>query len=93
MLMVLGMKSWWTALYWWMPNAVFLMMFMGLWIRRTGVLTSAELNRARFGTDTGALAARVSFAVMVMLFSIAQLAMSYLVVDKFAGIFGFAGHK
>ena len=93
MLMVLGMKSWWTTLIWWMPSAVFLMMYMGLWIRRTGVLTSAELNRARFGTDTGALAARVSFAVMIMLFSIAQLAMSYLVVHKFAGIFGFPPHR
>jgi len=92
MVMVLGMKSWYTTLIWWMPNAIFLMMFMGPWIRRTGVLTSAELNRARFGSDSGALAARMSFAFMVMLFSIAQLGMSYLVIHKFAQIFGFPGH-
>ena len=92
MLMVLGMKSWWIVLIWWMPNAVFLMAYSGPWIRRTGVLTSAELNKARFGTDAGAYAARVGFAVMVILFSVAQLSLSYVVIHKFAGILGFDGH-
>lgn len=93
MLMVLGMKSWWIVLIWWMPNAVFLMAYSGIWIRRTGVMTSAELNKARFGEDRGARAARISFAVMVALFSISQLSLSYLVIHKFAQIFGFSGHS
>jgi len=92
MLMVLGNKSWWIALIWWMPNAVVLMSYMGIWIRRTGVVTSAELNRIRFGTDAGAYAARCGFAVMVLFFSIASLAMSYLIVHKFAQVFGYNGH-
>jgi len=93
MLMVLGMKSWWTTLIWWMPNGVFLLAFMGLWIRRTGVMTSAELNKVRFGVDGGAVAARIGFAVMITMFSVAQLAMSYLVIHKFAQVLGFAGHS
>ncbi len=92
MLMVLGMKSWWTTLIWWMPNCIFLMAFMGVWIRRTGVMTSAELNRIRFGVDGGAVAARIGFAVMITMFSIAQLAMSYIVIHKFAVKLGFDGH-
>ena len=92
MLMVLEMKSWWIVLIWWMPNAVFLMAYSGLWIRRTGVLTSAELNRVRFGVDAGAYAARVGFAVMITLFSVAQLSLSYVVIHKFAQIFGYPGH-
>ena len=87
MLMVLGMKSWWTTLIWWMPSSVVLMAFMGLWIRRTGVMTSAELNKVRFGVDGGAVAARIGFAVMVTMFSVAQLTLSYVVIHKFAKVF------
>lgn len=89
MLIVLGMKSWWIVLIWWMPNSVFLMAYSAIWIRRTGVVTSAELNRVRFGTDGGAQAARIGFAVMIVLFSLAALSLSYIVIDKFAAVFGF----
>lgn len=93
MLMVLGMKSWWTTLIWWMPSSVVLMAFTAIWIRRTGVMTAAELNIVRFGTDRGAEAARIGFAVMITLFSIAQLCMAYVVLHKFATVFGFPGHR
>ncbi|MCP5537351.1 MAG: hypothetical protein H7A51_14105 [Akkermansiaceae bacterium] len=92
MLMVLGMKSWWTTMIWWMPASVILMSFTAIWIRRTGVMTAAELNVVRFGNDTGAKAARTGFAIMITVFSIAQLCMAYVVIHKFAVIFGFPGH-
>jgi len=88
MLMVLGMASWWTTLVWWMPNAVILMVFSAIWIRRTGAMTAADLNTVRFGKDRGAQAARIGFAVLITVFSIAQLCMSYVVLHKFAVIFG-----
>ncbi len=87
-LMVLGMKSFWVTLVWWMPNAVFLMAYSGIWIRRCGGITSAELNRIRFGVGTGAKWARTSFAFMITLFSVASLCMSYIIVHKFAVVFG-----
>lgn len=87
-LMVLGMKSFWVTLVWWMPNAVFLMAYSGIWIRRCGGITSAELNKIRFGVGTGAKWARTSFAFMITLFSIASLCMSYIIVHKFAVVFG-----
>lgn len=92
MLIVLGMKSWWIVLIWWMPNSVFLMAYSAIWIRRTGVVTSAELNQVRFGNDAGAQAARIGFAVMIATFSLASLSLSYIVIHKFAGIFGFPAH-
>jgi len=88
-LMVLGMKSFWVTLVWWMPNAVFLMAYSGIWIRRCGGMTSAELNKIRFGVGTGAKWARTSFAFMITLFSVASLCMSYIIVHKFAVVFGF----
>jgi Na+/proline symporter len=87
-LMVLGMKSFYVTLIWWMPNAVFLMAYSGIWIRRCGAMTSAEINKVRFGTGTGAKWARTSFAFMVSLFSIASLSMSYIIIHKFAMVFG-----
>lgn len=87
-LMVLGMKSFWVTLVWWMPNAVFLMVYSGIWIRRCGGITSAELNKTRFGVGTGAKWARTSFAFMITLFSVASLCMSYIIVHKFAMVFG-----
>ncbi len=92
MLMVLGMMSWYSTLVWWMPNPVVLMAFSAIWIRRTGALTAADLNTVRFGTDLGAQAARVGFAVLIATFSIMSLCMSYVVLHKFATIFGFNGH-
>ena len=87
-LMVLGIKSFWVTLVWWMPNAVFLMAYSGIWIRRCGGITSAELNKIRFGEGAGAKWARTSFAFMITLFSVASLCMSYIIVHKFAVVFG-----
>lgn len=92
MLMALGMMSWYSTLVWWMPNPVILMAFSAIWIRRTGAVTAADLNTVRFGTSTGAQAARVGFAVLIVTFSVMSLCMSYVVLHKFATIFGFPGH-
>lgn len=87
-LMVLGMKSFFVTLVWWMPNAVFLMSYSGIWIRRCGCMTAAELNKVRFGEGSGAKWARTSFAFMISLFSLASLCMSYIIIHKFAMVFG-----
>jgi len=86
-LMILGMKSFYVTLVWWMPNAVFLMAYSGIWIRRCGGMTAAELNWVRFGSATGAKWARSSFAFMITLFSISQLGLSYIIIHKFSIVF------
>jgi solute:Na+ symporter, SSS family len=92
-IIVLGMKSYWTVLLWWMPLAVFLMSYTGIWIRRCGVMTSAELNRARFGEGRGGQWARSTFAVMISIFNIATICMSYIAIHKIAGVFGMPQHQ
>lgn len=92
MVVVLGMKSFWTVLLWWMPLAVFLMTHTGAWIRRCGVMTSAELNRVRFGSGSGAKWARTTFAAMVTVFNIATIVMSYIAIHKFSGVFDVPQH-
>jgi Na+/proline symporter len=87
-LMVLGMKSFYVTLVWWMPSAVFLMAYSGIWIRRCGCMTAAELNKVRFGDGAGAKWARTSFALMISLFSVASLCMSYIIIHKFSMVFG-----
>ena len=85
-LMVLGMKSFYVTLVWWMPAPIFLMAYSGIWIRRCGGMTAAELNRVRFGSGKGGKWARSSFAFMIALFSVATLAQSYIIIHKFAAI-------
>jgi Na+/proline symporter len=87
-LMVLGMKSFFVTLVWWMPNAVFLMSYSGIWIRRCGTMTAAEINKARFGSGSGARCSRTTFAFMITLFSVASLCLSYIVIHKFGIVFG-----
>src|ERR1017187_5537113 len=87
-LMVLGMKSFFVTLVWWMPNAVFLMSYSGIWIRRCGTMTAAEINKARFGSGSGARWSRTTFAFMITLFSVASLCLSYIVIHKFGIVFG-----
>ncbi len=87
-LMVLGMKSFFVTLVWWMPNAVFLMSYSGIWIRRCGTMTAAEINKARFGSGSGARWSRTTFAFMITLFSVASLCLSYIVIHKFGTVFG-----
>jgi solute:Na+ symporter, SSS family len=87
-LMVLGMKSFFVTLVWWMPNAVFLMSYSGIWIRRCGTMTAAEINKARFGSGAGARCSRTTFAFMITLFSVASLCLSYIVIHKFGIVFG-----
>lgn len=93
MLMGLGMMSWYTTLIWWMPSTVVLMSYTAIWIRRTGALTSADMNTVRFGADAGAKAASIGFAVIIVAFSVMTLCMSYVILHKFAEVFGFPGHK
>jgi solute:Na+ symporter, SSS family len=93
MLVVLGMASWYATLIWWFPAGAVLMCYTAIWIRRTGALNAADLNTVRFGDDAGARAARMGFAAMIAVFSIGQLSMSYVVLHKFATIFGFDGHR
>ena len=82
-LYTLGMKSYWIHWFWALPLGITLMSYMAIWIRRTGVMTAAELLRIRFGDGKDAVWARTVFAVMAVLMHAGTLGMAYVPSTKF----------
>jgi Na+/proline symporter len=62
---------------------VFLMIWMGKWYKRSGVMTNAEWMIFRFGNDKWGQIARVSQAIAMIVFGVGMLAYSF----KGAGMF------
>src|SRR5260370_2959318 len=48
---VAGLRGFWMLWSWSFFNAAFLMSYMAMWIRQTGVFTAVQLLRIRFGED------------------------------------------
>ncbi len=62
--------------------AVF-MAYAGKWMRRSGVLTSPEWLAFRFGTDKGGRLARLTFAIFLIVFTVAVLVYTAVGMKKF----------
>ncbi|MBB4659946.1 sodium:solute symporter family protein [Parvularcula dongshanensis] len=87
LLFVYGLKSVWIPWLWPVFNQIFLMMFLSMWLRRSGVVTGAEWITFRFGEGRGARLSHlvvVAFALVVVL---AYLAYSFIGIGKFAATF------
>ena len=54
MLYVYGLKAVWLLWVWPLFNVLFRMVYLGVWVRRSNVLTGAEWMRTRFGYGVGA---------------------------------------
>ncbi len=67
--------------------AAFLMSYLAGWIRRTKVMTAAELIKIRFGDDTGGRVARSAAAVATVVFFLFALGYSFVGVSKFLAAF------
>lgn len=65
--------------------AVF-MAYMGKWVRRSGVITSAEWLKFRFGDGTEGKSARLTFAIFLILINIATLVYTAVGMTKFIEI-------
>src|SRR5688500_4872681 len=64
LLYVYGLKSVFIPWLWPVFNQIFLMVFLSVWLRRSGVITGAEWITLRSGRDTGAEAS----SIIVVLF-------------------------
>ena len=87
MMFIYGLKSIYIPWLWPIFNQVFLMVFLSMWLRRSGVLTGAEWIRFRFGDDTGG---RLSHAVTVFFALVSVLgflAYGFVGIGKFMEIF------
>ena len=87
LLFVYGAKSIWIPWLWPVFNQIFLMIFLSLWLRRSGVMTGAEWIKFRFGEDRGAHLAHVIVVLFAILNVIGFLAYGFIGIGKFAAAF------
>ncbi|MCC6492391.1 MAG: Na+:solute symporter [Pirellulales bacterium] len=86
-LFVYGLKSIWIPWLWPVFNQVFLMAYLSVWMRRSGVMTGAEWIRFRFGDSRGAQLAHVIVVVFAIVNVIGFLAYGFIGIGKFAATF------
>ncbi len=87
LLFVYGIKSAWIPWLWPIWNQIVVMMFLAIWIRRSGALTGAEWIYFRFGNSKGAKLAHimvVAFATIAVVFFIGYI---FSGIGKFASSF------
>jgi len=87
LLFVYGLKSIWIPWVWPVFNQIFLMVFLSVWLRRSGVMTGAEWITFRFGRGKGANLAHLSVVVFALLNVLGFLAYAFIGVGKFAATF------
>jgi Na+/proline symporter len=87
LLFVYGLKSIWIPWLWPVFNQIFLMVFLSVWLRRSGVMTGAEWITFRFGNTRGAKLAHVIVVLFALLNVIGFLAYGFIGIGKFAATF------
>ncbi len=83
---VYGLKSVWIPWVWPTFNQIFLMVYVGMWLRRSNVLTGAEWIQTRFGRGTGANLAHISVVLFALVNVIGMIAYAFKGIGKFAQI-------
>lgn len=87
LLFVYGLKSVWIPWLWPVFNQIFLMVYLSVWLRRSGVMTGAEWIKFRFGEGKGAHMAHIIVVVFAVVNVIGFLAYGFLGIGKFAATF------
>ncbi len=87
LLFVYGLKSVWIPWLWPVFNQIFLMVYLSIWLRRSGVMTGAEWIRFRFGEGTGAFLSHLIVVTFALIGVIGFLAYGFIGIGKFAAVF------
>ena len=87
LLFVYGLKSVWIPWLWPVFNQIFLMVYLSVWLRRSGAMTGAEWIKFRFGEDRGAHLSHIIVVVFALFNVIGFLAYGFIGIGKFAAIF------
>ncbi len=85
---ILGVKGYWVAY----RGAIvlflaFLMIFMGKWLNRSGVMTNAEWICFRFGTDLQGHIARILSAIAMLMMGVPMVAYFFVGSGKFLSMY------
>ncbi len=83
MLFVYGVKATWLLWVWPLFNVVFRMMYLGVWVRRSNVLTGAEWMRTRFGSGLGSEMAYLSVVLYALVSVVGFLSYAFRGIGKF----------
>lgn len=87
LLFVYGLKSVFIPWLWPVFNQIFMMVYLSVWLRRSGAVTGAEWITLRFGRDAGAEASRISVVIFALVSVIAFTGYAYVGIREFAAIF------
>lgn len=87
LLFVYGLKSVWIPWLWPVFNQIFMMVFLSIWLRRSGVMTGAEWIRFRFGDSKGAKLSHLIVVIFAILVVITYVAYGFIGIGKFATVF------
>jgi len=87
MLFIYGLKGTWLPWLWPTFNQIFLMIYLAVWIRRSGVVTGAEWIGTRFGKGRGAELSRIAIVVFALISVVSFLIYAYQGVGRFAAAF------
>ncbi len=87
LLFIYGLKSVWIPWLWPVFNQIFMMVFLSVWLRRSGVMTGAEFIKFRFGEGRGALLSHFIVVAFALLNVLGFLAYGFIGIGKFAAVF------
>lgn len=87
LLFVYGMKSVWVPWLWPVFNQIFLMVYLSVWLRRSGVMTGAEWIRFRFGDTRGARLSHLVVVLFALINVVGFLAYGFIGIGQFAAAF------
>ncbi|MEX0779811.1 MAG: sodium:solute symporter family protein [Balneolales bacterium] len=87
LLFIYGLKSIWIPWLWPVFNQVFLMIFLSVWLRRSGVMTGAEWIKFRFGEGKGAHLAHIIVVVFALFNVIGFVGYGFIGIGKFSASF------
>lgn len=86
-LFIYGLKSIYIPWLWPVFNQIFMMVFLSIWLRRSGVMTGAEWIQFRFGRGRGAELSHLVVVAFALLNVIGFLAYGFIGIGKFAAAF------
>lgn len=87
LLFVYGLKSIWIPWLWPVFNQIFLMVFLSVWMRRSGVMTGAEWITFRFGDGAAARLSHLVVVLFALILVLAYMAYGFLGIGKLAAQF------
>ncbi len=85
-LFIYGLKSAWIPWLWPVWNQIFVMVFLAIWMRRSGVMTGAQWITFRFGEERGARLSHIIVVVFAVVSVIGFIAYFFEGIGKFATI-------